>query len=87
MQVDVLSYKIKDFIALARQAGCTQVFIGMESINDDNLRLIRNKMMRQTIATSSMPGMRLIFLRMLALLLAFPLTHTIYCPRYRTAEK
>ena len=35
-------------------------------------RLIRNKMMRQTIATSSMPGMRLIFPRMLALLLAFP---------------
>lgn len=38
MQVDVLSYKIKDFISLARQAGCTQVFIGMESINDDNLQ-------------------------------------------------
>lgn len=38
MQVDVLSYKIKDFIVLARQAGCTQVFIGMESINDDNLQ-------------------------------------------------
>ena len=37
MQVDVLSYKIKDFVSLARQAGCTQVFIGMESINDDNL--------------------------------------------------
>ena len=35
-------------------------------------RLIRSKMMRQTIATSSMPGMRLIFPRMLALLLAFP---------------
>ncbi len=38
MQVDVLSYKIKDFVSLARQAGCTQVFIGMESINDDNLQ-------------------------------------------------
>ena len=38
MQVDVLSYKIQDFISLARQAGCTQVFIGMESINDDNLQ-------------------------------------------------
>lgn len=38
MQVDVLSYKIKDFISLARQAGCSQVFIGMESINDDNLQ-------------------------------------------------
>jgi hypothetical protein len=38
MQVDVLSYKIKDFIPLARQAGCSQVFIGMESINDENLQ-------------------------------------------------
>ena len=43
MQVDVLSYKIKDFIALARQAGCTQVFIGMESINDDNLQAADKK--------------------------------------------
>jgi hypothetical protein len=37
MQVDVLSYKIKDFVPLARRAGCSMVFIGMESINDDNL--------------------------------------------------
>lgn len=43
MQVDVLSYKIKDFISLARQAGCTQVFIGMESINDDNLQAADKK--------------------------------------------
>lgn len=43
MQVDVLSYKIKDFIPLARQAGCTQVFIGMESINDDNLQAADKK--------------------------------------------
>jgi radical SAM superfamily enzyme YgiQ (UPF0313 family) len=43
MQVDTLSYKIKDFISLARQAGCTQVFIGMESINDDNLQAADKK--------------------------------------------
>jgi radical SAM superfamily enzyme YgiQ (UPF0313 family) len=43
MQVDTLSYKIKDFIPLARQAGCSQVFIGMESINDDNLQAADKK--------------------------------------------
>ncbi|HEY7490979.1 MAG TPA: radical SAM protein [Candidatus Tectomicrobia bacterium] len=43
IQVDTLSYKIKDFISLARQAGCTQVFIGMESINDDNLQAADKK--------------------------------------------
>jgi hypothetical protein len=43
MQVDALSDKIKDFIELAAKAGCTQVFIGMESINDDNLQLADKK--------------------------------------------
>lgn len=43
MQVDTLSYKIKDFVSLARQAGCTQVFIGMESINDANLEAADKK--------------------------------------------
>jgi radical SAM superfamily enzyme YgiQ (UPF0313 family) len=38
MQVDTQSYKIPDFIRLAAGAGCTQVFIGMESINPDNLK-------------------------------------------------
>jgi radical SAM superfamily enzyme YgiQ (UPF0313 family) len=38
MQVDVLSYKIKNFIAKAKAAGCTQVFIGMESTNPKNLQ-------------------------------------------------
>jgi len=38
MQVDVLSYKIPNFVAKARQAGCTQVFIGMESINPMSLK-------------------------------------------------
>ena len=38
MQVDVLCYKIKGFVAKARRAGCTQVFIGMESINPESLK-------------------------------------------------
>ena len=37
MQVDVLSYKIENFIEKARDAGCTNVFIGMESVNAKNL--------------------------------------------------
>jgi len=38
IQVDTQSYKIPDFVALAASAGCTQVFIGMESINPKNLK-------------------------------------------------
>jgi len=37
MQVD-LARKPKDFVSLAAQAGCTQVFIGMESVNPENLK-------------------------------------------------
>ncbi len=37
MQVD-LARKPKDFVRLASQAGCTQVFIGMESVNPENLK-------------------------------------------------
>ena len=37
MQVDVLSWKIKNFVAKARRAGCINVFIGMESVNPANL--------------------------------------------------
>src|ERR671918_1277045 len=36
MQVD-LARKPKDFVSLAAKAGCTQVFIGMESVNPQNL--------------------------------------------------
>ena len=36
MQVD-LARKPKEFVKLAAQAGCTQVFIGMESVNPQNL--------------------------------------------------
>ncbi len=37
IQVDTQSYRIPDFVNLAGEAGCTQVFIGMESINAKNL--------------------------------------------------
>jgi len=37
MQVD-LAKKPKDFVRLAAEAGCTQVFIGMESVNPANLQ-------------------------------------------------
>src|SRR5207237_10120895 len=38
MQVD-LARKPKDFVSLAGKAGCTQVFIGMESVNPENLKV------------------------------------------------
>ncbi|MDW8104099.1 MAG: radical SAM protein [Armatimonadota bacterium] len=38
MQVDVPSYRIPDFVELAAKAGCSQVFIGLESLNADNLK-------------------------------------------------
>ncbi|MDP2601487.1 MAG: radical SAM protein [Deltaproteobacteria bacterium] len=37
IQVD-LARKPKDFVRLAAEAGCTQVFIGMESLNPENLK-------------------------------------------------
>jgi len=37
MQVDVLSWKIKNFVTKARRAGCTNAFIGMESVDPGNL--------------------------------------------------
>jgi radical SAM superfamily enzyme YgiQ (UPF0313 family) len=38
IQVDTQSHKIPGFVSRAARAGCTQVFIGMESINPENLR-------------------------------------------------
>ncbi|MEJ2079408.1 MAG: radical SAM protein [Acidobacteriota bacterium] len=38
MQVDVLSYRITGFVEKAKRAGCSNVFIGMESVNDQNLK-------------------------------------------------
>lgn len=40
MQVDTLSYRIPRFVEKARRAGCTQVFIGMESLNPANLKSV-----------------------------------------------
>ncbi len=37
IQVDVLAYKLPHFMEKAQRAGCTQVFIGMETINPANL--------------------------------------------------
>jgi radical SAM superfamily enzyme YgiQ (UPF0313 family) len=38
LQVDTQSHRIPEFISLAARAGCSQVFIGMESINPKNLK-------------------------------------------------
>lgn len=38
MQVDTQSHRIPDFIQKAKLAGCSQAFIGMESINEENLK-------------------------------------------------
>jgi radical SAM superfamily enzyme YgiQ (UPF0313 family) len=40
IQVDTQSHKIPEFVNLAARAGCTQVFIGMESINPENLKAV-----------------------------------------------
>jgi radical SAM superfamily enzyme YgiQ (UPF0313 family) len=40
MQVDTLAYRIQGFIPKARRAGCTQVFIGLESLNPRNLAAV-----------------------------------------------
>ena len=37
MQVDTQSHRIPHFVEKASEAGCTQVFIGMESLNEENL--------------------------------------------------
>lgn len=37
MQVDALAHRQPDFVELARQAGCFQVFLGMESLNPSSL--------------------------------------------------
>lgn len=40
MQIDTQSWKIPDFVRMASEAGCYLVFIGMESINPQNLVLM-----------------------------------------------
>ena len=46
MQVDVLSHRIPGFIEMAKRAGCSQVFIGMESLNRDNLMAVGKRQNR-----------------------------------------
>src|SRR5262249_20608505 len=38
MQADLVSHRLADFIAMAGDAGCFQVFLGMESLDADALR-------------------------------------------------
>jgi radical SAM superfamily enzyme YgiQ (UPF0313 family) len=38
MQVDTQAPRIRNFVEKAARAGCVQVFIGMESVRDDNLK-------------------------------------------------
>lgn len=40
MQVDMACDKIANFITKAKRAGCSQVFIGMESLNPQNIKLV-----------------------------------------------
>lgn len=37
MQIDTVSYKLPNFVSKAAEAGCSQVFIGMETVNPDNI--------------------------------------------------
>ena len=37
MQIDTVAYKIPRFAAKAQEAGCSQVFIGMETVNPENI--------------------------------------------------
>ena len=43
MQIDTQSWKIPNFVEMASQAGCYVVFVGMESINPENLVLMNKK--------------------------------------------
>ena len=43
IQVDTLCHKIENFIAKAKRAGVTRVFIGLENVNPDNLALAKKQ--------------------------------------------
>jgi hypothetical protein len=43
IQVDTLCHKIPNFIAKAKQAGVTRVFIGLENVNPDNLAVAKKR--------------------------------------------
>ena len=48
IQVDTLAHKIPDFIEKATRAGCRYAFIGLESINPDNLVQMKKSQNRIT---------------------------------------
>ena len=43
MQIDSLAHKIKNFVSKAARAGCRRVFIGLESINPENLQAVNKR--------------------------------------------
>ena len=43
IQVDTLSHKLPNFVAKAKRAGVTRVFIGLENINPDNLAAAKKR--------------------------------------------
>ncbi len=46
MQVDTLCHRIPNFVAKAKRAGCTRVFIGLENINPENLMAVQKRQNR-----------------------------------------
>jgi len=47
LQVDMLSHKIKGFVEKSARAGVSKVFIGLESVNPDNLFAAKKRQNRQ----------------------------------------
>ena len=43
MQIDSLAHKIKNFVSKGARAGCRRVFIGLESINPENLQAVNKR--------------------------------------------
>ena len=43
IQIDSLAHKIKNFVSKAAKAGCRRVFIGLESINPENLQAVNKR--------------------------------------------
>ena len=43
IQVDVLAYRLPNFVDKAAAAGCKRVFIGLENVNPENLMLVQKR--------------------------------------------
>lgn len=76
LQADTQSYKLPSFVAKAKAAGCSQVFIGVESLNEKNLEaagkrqnLVAN--FRQMIAAYRRAGIN----THVAYIIGFPFDH------------